>query len=370
LHRETLLEILMEIPAFARRFRATATLTLVAVYVLILVGGIVRSTGSGMGCPDWPKCFGQWVPPTDISQLPPNYKEVYTAQRVAKNERLAKTLSRLGFAEVAADIFAHPTQYLETDFNPTKTWIEYLNRLTGALIGVFIFATLLAAWPYRRRDQAIFWVSLLSFITVGVQGWLGSLVVSTNLLPVMVTIHMALALVLVALLVWALVRADQPQQALRAAQPLPAGLTAALVLLVLLTFGQIVLGTQVREEIDMVAFGLNYLHREQWVAQLGGVFELHRIFSGVLLLVNLYVALKLYQTELRRLSRLATATLVVIGLEILVGLLLAYFAMPAAAQPLHLTLGTLLFGVQFLALVRYQQALKASRTAGFPAVVA
>ncbi|RTQ50078.1 heme A synthase [Hymenobacter gummosus] len=359
----------MEIPAFARRFRATATLTVVAVYVLILVGGIVRSTGSGMGCPDWPKCFGQWVPPTDISQLPPNYKEVYTAQRVAKNQRLAKTLSRMGFAEVAADIFAHPTQYIETDFNPTKTWIEYLNRLTGVLIGVFIFATVLAAWPYRRRDPAIFWVTLLSFITVGVQGWLGSLVVSTNLLPVMVTIHMALALVLVALLMWALVRADKQLPAVPV-QPAATGLTWALVLLVVLTFGQIVLGTQVRENIDMVAFGLNYLQREQWVAQLGGSFELHRIFSAVLLLVNLFVALKLYQAGVTRLSRLATASMVVIGLEILAGLGLAYFAMPAALQPIHLTLGTLLFGVQFLALVRYRQALKASRTAAFPAVVA
>ncbi|RAK65333.1 COX15/CtaA family protein [Hymenobacter edaphi] len=360
----------MEIPAFARRFRATATLTVVAVYVLILVGGIVRSTGSGMGCPDWPKCFGQWVPPTDVSQLPPNYKEVYTAQRVAKNERLAKTLSKLGFAEVAANIFAHPTQYIETDFNPTKTWIEYLNRLTGALIGVFIFATVLAAWPYRRRDPAIFWVAVLSFITVGVQGWLGSLVVSTNLLPVMVTIHMALALVLVALLIWTLVRADKAPLREPPAAPLAPGMTIGLVVLVLLTFGQIVVGTQVREDIDMIAFGLNYLHREQWVAQLGGAFTLHRVFSALLLLVNLFVTLKLYQTGVASLSRLATATMVVIGLEILAGLLLAYFAMPAAAQPVHLTLGTLLFGVQFLLLVRYRQALKASRTARFPAVVA
>ncbi|GAB2966179.1 hypothetical protein GCM10027048_40440 [Hymenobacter coalescens] len=323
-----------------------------------------------MGCPDWPKCFGQWVPPTHISELPPDYKEVYTAQRVAKNERLAKTLSQFGFAEVAADIFAHPTQYLETDFNATKTWIEYVNRLVGALIGVFIFATVIVAWPYRRHDPLVFWLSVLSFITVAVQGWLGSLVVSTNLLPVMVTIHMSLALVLVALLIWALVRADQRRQAWQAPQPLEAGLTLGLVSIVGLTFVQTVLGTQVREEIDMVAFGLNYLHREHWVEQLGGVFKVHRTFSALLLLVNLYVSLKLYQTNVPKLATLATSIMVVIGLEILAGIGLAYFAMPAAMQPVHLTLGTLLFGVQFLTLVRYRQAVKASRTAGFPAVVA
>ena len=109
--------------------------------------GVVRSTGSGMGCPDWPKCFGRWVPPTQASQLPVDYKEIYTAQRVLKNQKLARTLQRLGFAQVAGSIFAHPTQYIETDFNPVKTWIEYLNRLLGALIGVIVVLTVVFAVP-------------------------------------------------------------------------------------------------------------------------------------------------------------------------------------------------------------------------------
>ena len=183
-----------------RRFRRFGLLTVASVYLLILVGGIVRSTGSGMGCPDWPKCFGTWIPPTQASQLPANYKEIYTAQRVAKNQKLALKLQKLGFAQVAGSIFAHPAQYIETDFNPVKTWIEYLNRLLGALIGVFVFATVILALPYWRRDRPVFWLALASFLLTGVQGYLGSLVVSTNLLPVMVTVHMGLALVIVALL--------------------------------------------------------------------------------------------------------------------------------------------------------------------------
>ena len=168
----------------------------------------MRATGSGMGCPDWPKCFGQWVPPTAASQLPAGYQQVYLAQRVAKNQKLARTLASLGFRQVAGEIFAHPTQYIETEFNATKTWIEYLNRLLGALIGIFrIRDGRAVALPYWRRDRPVLGLAVAGWLLTGVQGWLGSLVVSTNLLPVMVTIHMGLALLIVALLLSAAHRA-------------------------------------------------------------------------------------------------------------------------------------------------------------------
>ena len=351
----------MPTPAALRRYRRAQWLTIWAVYALILVGGIVRSTGSGMGCPDWPRCFGSWVPPTDVSQLPADYKEVYTAQRVKKNQRLAKTLAALGFRQVADNIFAHPTQYLETDFNATKTWIEYLNRLLGALIGIFIVLTAVLAWPLRRTHRVVFWLSLLAVLTVGVQGWLGSLVVSTNLLPVMVTIHMGLALVLLALQLTAVLRAEPP-----ATQTLPAaerGLTLALWAAVVVVFTQIVLGTQVRETVDQVAYGLGYGARNTWVTQLGAVFTIHRTFSALVFLLTAYVALRLYLTGIAGLRQLAAGLGAVVVAEIGVGIVLAQWALPAAAQPIHLTLGTLLFGLQFLALVRYRRLLRASRAA-------
>lgn len=358
--------------AALRRFRWFGILTVLSVYLLILVGGVVRSTGSGMGCPDWPKCFGQWVPPTEASQLPSNYKEVYTAQRVAKNQKLARTLQKMGFAQVAGSIFAHPTQYIETDFNPVKTWIEYVNRLLGALIGVFVFLTVVFALPYWQRDRTIFWLALASFLLTGVQGYLGSLVVSTNLLPVMVTVHMALALVIVALLLYAVDRArwergissetkEVAKEALATRRPvrsLQVWLWAAL----LLTFWQIMLGTQVREQVDIVSAAANYVGRENWIGQLGSVFSLHRTISAAVLLLNVYVGYELWQMGRERLRRLVTATLAIIGTEVLAGIVLASFALPPAVQPVHLTLATGLFGVQFLTLLAVARIRKGAET--------
>ena len=360
-----------------RRFRFVGILTVVAVYLLILVGGVVRSTGSGMGCPDWPKCFGRWIPPTEASQLPADYKEIYTAQRVAKNQKLALTLQRLGFAQVAGSIFAHPTQYIETDFNATKTWIEYLNRLLGALIGVFVFLTVAFALPYWRRDRTVFWLALASFLLTGVQGYLGSLVVSTNLLPVMVTVHMALALVIVALLLYAVDRArwsaveriaqtdfaDKRGQGVTAgSKKISVSLQVWLWAALLLTFWQIVLGTQVREQVDIVSAAAGYLDRATWVAKLGSTFTVHRTVSALVLLVNIYLGYELWQLRQPRLQRLVAATLSLIGLEIVAGFVLASLALPATVQPVHLTLATVLFGAQFLTLLAVAKARIPSQT--------
>lgn len=363
----------MKEPGFARRFRFWSVLTVGSIYLLILVGGIVRATGSGMGCPDWPRCFGQWVPPTKASQLPPDYKEVYLAQRVAKNQKLARTLASLGFQRVAGGIFAHPTQYIETDFNATKTWIEYLNRLLGALIGVFVFVTAVVAWPYRRRDPAIFWLAVAGWLLTGIQGWLGSLVVSTNLLPIMVTIHMGLALLIVALLLYAAHRArwgsiaeqvDEAStiEALSSQGNEAVATTTGLRWLVwgalLLTFVQIVLGTQVREQVDILAAAAGYMGRATWIDKLGSVFETHRTVSAIVVLANVVIGYQVWQLELATLRQLVATVWAVIGLEVIAGISLAYFALPAFVQPIHLTLATLLFGAQFmllLALRRFSQ---------------
>lgn len=340
--------------SYSKRFKNIGLVTVIAVYFLILVGGIVRSTGSGMGCPDWPKCFGSWVPPTDVSQLPEDYLEVYKQKRIEKNEKLATYLDKLGFEKVSATIFSHPSQYIESEFNVTKTWIEYVNRLVGVLIGIFIFLTVVYSVPYLKTDKTVFYLAVGSFVLVGLQGWLGSIVVSTNLLPITVTIHMALALVLVAMLQYAVARAQRSD--FGGGYIYKPKMNALLWLLAVTTFGQILLGTQVREEVDIVAYMMNGTERESWVDQLGQSFYIHRSFSILVLALHIYVAYLLYRLREKTVRNLTHMMMALVVVEIIIGVLMAYFAIPPVLQPLHLTLAALLFGVQFQLVIIYYYA--------------
>jgi len=339
----------------SKRFRNIGVLTIVAVYFLILVGGIVRSTGSGMGCPDWPKCFGSWVPPTKVEELPANYLEVYRDNRIEKNKRLAVSLSKLGFTEVANQLINNPGAHIETEFNVTKTWIEYVNRLVGALIGIFIFLTLLFSFTYYRHDKNIILLSLLSVLVVGFQGWLGSIVVSTNLLPVTITLHMALALVLVGILIYAIAR-SQISTLKERFFPYSGFIYLMLWLVVFLSFFQTLLGTQVREMIDQIAFNNNYLNRSTWINQLDLSFYIHRSFSSLVLIANVYLAYRLFKLKDGLLNRLLLGLVLLVTLEIFFGVLMANFSIPAVLQPLHLVTATIIFGIQFFILIIYSYA--------------
>ncbi len=238
----------------------------------------------------------------------------------------------------------------EVEFNAVKTWIEYGNRLLGAFTGVLIFLTLLASIPYLRKGRpTLFYASLAAFILVGFQGWLGSKVVSTELHPLMVTLHMVVAIVIVFILLYVLTGASIQNSTARQRTISP-GSKGLLVVVIVLSFAQVVLGTQVRESLDMVISRLGYAARPQWIANLGLTFYIHRSFSILVLLTNLlmYYRIRKAIPSSERLYQLALWVLILLFLEIATGVIMAYFAVPAFAQPIHLTLAILILGIQFV----------------------
>ncbi|MEM1406412.1 MAG: COX15/CtaA family protein [Bacteroidota bacterium] len=335
-------------PKKVRLFRKISLITLIAVYLLILVGGVVRSTGSGMGCPDWPKCFGSWVPPTHINELPSNYKEIYSQKREAKNIRFAQYLTAFGYDKTAQAILNDDSILEEADFNAVKTWIEYINRLIGAVIGLLILGTAVASFSLKRY-RSIPIVAVTTFVLVVFQGWIGSVVVSTNLLPWMITIHMFIALVIVALLIWLYAKVTKSSNYSTGGDN--RFVPYALVLCMILTLVQIAMGTQVREAIDRVAVAFDHASRDLWIESLGLEFFIHRSFSWLILLAHMVVFYLLRKSLFQ--SKLVKGLAVVLLVSILSGLIMAYGAIPPAIQPLHLLVGTLGFGLQFLLFLQF-----------------
>jgi len=304
----------------ALRFRRLGMLTICAVYFVILVGGIVRASGAGMGCPDWPTCFGQWVPPTAESQLPDNYQEIY-ADRGYKN----------------------------TQFNPVKTWTEYANRLVGVTIGFLIFLTAWSSRIYLKTDKSVFYLSLSIFFLVGFQGWLGSAVVASNLKPFMITLHMLLALFIVALLIYAIAKSQKEDLTKIDSSQLPANLKMLLVCAMGLTLIQVGMGTQVREAVDFIAHEHKYIDREFWRDSFPIIFYIHRSFSSIILFTNLWIAWKIYQSVDKNniLLRCSYLLVGVIVTAIIAGVTLDRLGIPPVAQPIHLLMANIIFGVQF-----------------------
>ena len=336
------------------RFRRIGIVTVIAVYILILVGGIVRSTGSGMGCPDWPKCFGSWVPPTSVNQLPSNYQEIYSAKRVEKNVRFVEMLHAFGFDEKAEEIKNDKSILVEEEFNATKTWIEYFNRLLGAIVGILIIGTFLCSIRLWNMDRTLVILSFFNIVLVIFQGWIGSIVVSTNLLHWMITLHMFLALLLVCLLLYVHYRSYRLANIIKPKMERAGNLYLILVIAFVLMNIQVVLGTQVREQVDLVAVQFGNLFRSEWVEHLGGYFLIHRSYSLLLVAIHLLFIYKVYKYSTRNTSilRWSQMLVLIIFLEILSGVAMAYFGIPAFLQPIHLLLGSLIIGVQFVVLLQ------------------
>jgi len=332
-----------------QRFIRINLITIIVTLLVILAGGIVRSTGSGMGCPDWPKCFDRYIPPTNVSQLPANYKEKYVAGRLKKNEKFAKYLESMGKVALADSIRHDKSITVPEEFNPTKTWTEYLNRLAGVAAGIFLLLTVVYSFTYRKTAKRIIVLSILNLLVVGYQGWLGSIVVSTNLAQWVVTVHMLLALVILAISIYTYNYAKQLNKAPSVIMYRILWLKGFLFFTLVISIIQIVLGTDVREAVDVIAKSLAYGSKATWISKVGSVFSYHRDLAILVVITNAIVYKMVIDRFSGKAAPLLTARFILITLliQLLSGFALAYIAFPPAAQALHILFSTLLFSLQF-----------------------
>lgn len=330
-------------------FRKTVKIGLILVYVVIIAGAVVRMTGSGMGCPDWPKCFGYYIPPTDISQLQFHPDHEYKKDVIImQNEQL--WVAKKDFRSSEAINPTHWEVYTKHDyaqFNPTHTWVEYINRLSGALSGVpVLIFTILSFWLWRKNK----WLTIMSIVTffaLAFQGWLGKTVVDSNLAPYKITVHMVMALIIVAIILYLIYASKEHFNN----QVYDVRFKNLLVFAIIFSLIQIALGTQVRQHIDEQIKTIGYA-KSQWMDNATIKFYVHRTFSIVVFLLNGWLW---YRNRKLNLNYKKTNVLMLcIILEIFTGILMYYFDFPFLSQPLHLVIATIMFAVQFYILLESQ----------------
>ncbi|NGF57666.1 heme A synthase [Parapusillimonas sp. SGNA-6] len=334
-------------PPSEKRFIKTNRLTIIVLFLVIAAGGIVRSTGSGMGCPDWPKCFNRIIPPTDVSQLPEGYEEHYIDIRVKKNERFAKLVAFFGYPEMADKIRHDESILVHEEFNVAKTWTEYINRLVGVITGFCLLFTAIFSFTYIKSKPSILIWSVLNLIAVIIQAWFGSIVVSTNLMPWTITFHMLLALVIVAISIYTFFLATTLRNKNILINFPLVGMKTIGILAVALTVIQVIYGTEVREVIDHL--NDEGMARSMWIENIGTAYTVHRILSYVsaVLTVGYFFLVKNRFNALSLQSRFAWVMLILVMIQMLSGIVLARFDVPAFAQTTHLVIASLFFGAQF-----------------------
>jgi cytochrome c oxidase assembly protein subunit 15 len=287
-----------------QRFALTST---VATYFLIFIGGLVRVSGAGLGCPDWPKCFGRWIPPLSTNQIP------------------------VGF-----DV---------TNFNLTLAWIEYINRLAGMITGLLILITALLAIKNFRDSKQILIPSVLSALLVAIQGWYGSVVVKTQLMPATVSIHLLLALIIVSLLVYVTYGSYHisPATQVRKIQPE----RKWLLILWLVSVIQVLFGAGIRSTTEIIWEQFPLLMAGEVLDRVGILNYLHTILGIFLAVGTVMIGQKVVKiNNISIVSKQSIGLLyVIIFLQIFIGINLHLFGLPPFLQVFHLWLASLFIGV-------------------------
>ncbi|MDA7858950.1 COX15/CtaA family protein [Mariniblastus sp.] len=312
-----------------------AWITLVCLIILVIVGATVRVTGSGLGCPDWPTCWGCLIPPTHVDQIDVDKLDLEKFKRHAVKKGIdPDTITR----ETVLD-----------SFDPVHTWIEFGNRLTSLPLGLASLLLAIFSFTAKRHRGWIILLSWLGLLDVIGNAIMGALVVKSGLQPGIITLHMGLAFLLICMMV-SVVFLSRPSDNSTAIRHIDPKLKKQLLVVSLLFFAFLfcegLMGSQLREQTDEFAKIADGLSRDQWADKLGEtwIYKVHRSFSWSLLITAgliFYWVKKKTQLQLRE-PKLIVAMVISM---MLMGIILAHISVYQVIQVLHVGMTAVLLAV-------------------------
>lgn len=332
--------------------------TLICLLFVVIAGSLVKATDSGMGCPDWPKCFGHLIPPTNPEDVHWGANKTYfKGQMVIANNQLWSAKTKLTTStEFDLSKWELYDKHSYAIYNPTHTIIEYINRLVSVLLGFFALGMLF--FSLKSKNKKHISIAVFTMLLILFEAWLGKTVVDSELSPLKISIHLYGAFILLILVTLALVNTKKTIQ-LKPKKSAIYLIGTGLILLLI----QLFLGTKLREVFDHFYNNLN-TSRDFWIADAGLVFLVHRSFSlvyaGVLYLT--FLRLRKQWMINKRLKRSFIFLCLICLTEILTGIIMTYFNVPRFIQPTHVLLSALLLCTHCFLYFEYKRSLKLSKT--------
>lgn len=288
-----------------------------------------------MGCPDWPTCWGLLIPPTHVEQVDFSKLDL---------EKFRRDADRHG-----RDRDSITVESLKGEFNPRHVWTEFINRLCSLPVGFFSLASFIAAFSFRKRRPAIFWLSFASLLLVLANALMGARIVYSGLAPGIITTHLALAMILICTLsycVWA--ENDQPKRLPFQVKSKTAFVLTLSLFIVIVVEG--IAGAQIREMTDELAKSHLDSPRENWINELESsfIYLFHRSFSWMILILTIAAFLIARKVQKGGATLTQYAVLGIVFSQMFLGLIMAQIHIYSWVQVLHVGLAAILLCLVFL----------------------
>ena len=313
------------------RFQKLATAALVSVLLLMFVGAIVRVTGSGMGCPDWPTCWGCLIPPTSVDEV--DFDKLPIERFQKKAERMSRDPATI------------TVESLRAEFNPRHVWTEFTNRLFSLPVGFFSLATFIAAFPLRGRRPLVFWMAFGSLMVVLINAWMGARVVYSGLKPGVLTTHLALAMLLTGMLMYCAWRGTETPWRINMPAAMLKKLRWAVSLLLLTT---VIEG--VRELTDEMAKFHDNAPRETWIGELEQTWQylVHRSFSWAVFFSAIWAWRIAVKHHVGGAGMVAHSVFAIVLMQMVLGVVMSQIHIYSWVQVLHVGLAAVLLSLVWL----------------------